>query len=56
MQRHLIGGLQVDAFNNVDFAASRPVRTQEPESRPGAAADGHVCDIGYEEPLVVGLG
>lgn len=55
MQRHLVGGLQVDAFDDIDFAAGGPVGTDKPESRPGTAADGHVCDIGYEEPFVVGF-
>ena len=56
MQRHLVGGLQVDAFDNVDFASRGPVGSHEPEGRPGAAADGHVGDISDEETFVVGFG
>ncbi len=56
VQGHLVGGLQVDAFDNVDLAAGGPVRTHEPVCGPGAAPDWYVGDVGYEKTLIVGFG
>ena len=53
MHGHLIGGLEVDAFENIDFAACGPVGPNEPEGGPCAASDGHVSYVGDEEAFVV---
>jgi len=49
VQRHCVAGLQVYAFDDVDFAVRGPRRTDHPEGGPGAAAGGHVRDVGDEE-------
>jgi hypothetical protein len=51
----LVGGEGVDAFDDVEFTMSGPVRvTQGPEGRPYSAdGAGHVFDVGEEETVVV---
>ena len=56
MKGHLVCGLEVDAFDDVDLAPGGPVGTHEPVCRPGTAPDGYVGDVGYEKTLVVGFG
>lgn len=51
-----VGSLAIDTFDDVDFAAAGPVRSECPEGGPDAAgAAGHVLDVGDEEALGVGL-
>jgi hypothetical protein len=51
----LVGGEGVDAFDDVEFAMSGPVRVAEgPEGRPYSADRArHVFDVGEEETVVV---
>lgn len=56
VEGHLIGGGSVDALDDVDFAGLGPCAlAEEPEGGPGAAADGHVGDVGDEEAFVEGF-
>ena len=57
VQGHLIRLLRVDALDDVDLARLRPGGSgaEQPEGGPGAAGDGHVCDVGDEEALVEGF-
>ena len=51
-----VGGLGIDAFDDVDFARRRPVGAEGPEGGPDAAdAAGHVGDVGDEETVSVGF-
>lgn len=56
MQGHLIGGILVDALNDINFAMARPVGAEHPERRPGAAgASRHVGQIQDHQALVVAV-
>lgn len=56
VQGHLVGGLGVDAFDDVDFTAFGPgALAEQPEGGPGPAADRHVRDVGDEETFVEGF-
>lgn len=50
-----VGRLRVDTLDNVNLAGARPVWAKGPERRPCAASDGHVCHVGDEEHVGVGL-
>ena len=53
MKSHLVLGLVVDAFDDVDFAVVGPVRTEHPEGRPGTADTAwHVEDVDDDETVV----
>lgn len=54
MQRHLVVGVHVDAFDDIDFAAGWPVEVDKPECGPQAAGVArHVDEVGDEEAAVI---
>jgi len=54
VQRHLVVGVHVDAFDDIDFAGGRPVGTDEPVGEPQTTdVAGYVGEIGHEEAAVV---
>ena len=56
MESHGIRLGAIDAFDDVDFAHSRPIGTDEPESGPNATdTAGHVGDVSEEQALVEGF-
>ena len=52
----MVGGLQVYAFDDVDFTTGGPFGTHEPVGGPGTATDGDVGDVCDEEAFVVRFG
>jgi hypothetical protein len=50
---HLVGGVGVDTFDDVDLSTRRPVWAHHPEGRPSATALRHMFEIDHDEGLVV---
>lgn len=56
MQSHLVGGILVDALNDINFAMAGPVGAKHPECGPSSAgASGHMGEIQDHQTLVVGV-
>lgn len=57
VEGHLVGGLVVDAFNDVDFAVAGPVGAEHPESWPRPADTAwHMGQVKNHQPLGVFAG
>lgn len=49
MQRHLILRPPINSLHHINLPSIRPIRSAQPERRPGSAAGGEVGDIEDDE-------
>jgi len=52
VQSGLIVRLRIDTFDDVNLTMTRPVRTDQPPSRPRATSLWHVIQIGNKETII----
>jgi len=55
MKRRLVVRVVVDAFNDINLAAGRPIRSICPEGRPGTTASWHMNRVQNPQARVVGV-